>query len=301
MTAFSPFIPHNDRDSSMPVALFSFAIENDTDAPIDYTVAATLGNYGCDSGIHHFGRKDGLSTLHLTSADTERPPEQRGDLAITTDGEDVEHVDYHFRGQWFDSLSLYWREFATSGRLRERRYDKPRPQKNMFQQPEHGTLATRIRVAPRETRHVRFAISWNYPLGSIYWFGRGQPGDAEYAGRPPTWKNYYATQWADAAASGRDAFKRWDDTPGGDLRLPRLGLRLLLSARDHRRGHRHARYPALGDGHPPRGRRGLGVGGAAHPRGLLRGKLHPCVELPAGALQPLPRIGADAPGDRVHL
>src|ERR1700722_20215829 len=54
MTAFSPFIPHNDRDSSMPAALFSLEIENDTDAAIDYTVAATLGNYGCDSGVHAF-------------------------------------------------------------------------------------------------------------------------------------------------------------------------------------------------------------------------------------------------------
>ena len=28
--------------------------------------------------------------------------------------------------------------------------------------------------------------------------------------KTPTWKNYYATQWADAAASGADAFRRWD-------------------------------------------------------------------------------------------
>src|SRR5262245_59983166 len=112
MSAFSPFIPHNDRDSSMPVALFTITVENDTDAPIDYTIASTLGNYGCDSGIHTFSQKAGLSALHFTSADTQRPPEQRGDLAITTDGGDVEHVDYHFRGQWFDSLGLYWREFA---------------------------------------------------------------------------------------------------------------------------------------------------------------------------------------------
>jgi non-lysosomal glucosylceramidase len=209
MTAFSPFIPHDDRDSSMPVALFEFAVENNTAGPIDYTIASTLGNYGCDSGIHIFTREKGLSALHFTSADTGRP-EQRGDLAITTDGNDVEHVDYHFRGQWFDSLSLYWREFARAGRLHERRYAKPRATKNMFQQPEHGTLAVRLRVAPGETRQVRFAISWNYPLGSIYWFNRDQPGSPLFEGTPPTWKNYYATQWADSAASGADAFQRWE-------------------------------------------------------------------------------------------
>jgi non-lysosomal glucosylceramidase len=209
MTAFSPFIPHNDRDTSMPVALFGFAVENNTASPIDYTIASTLGNYGCDSGIHTFTRKNGLSTLHFTSADTGRS-EQRGDLAITSDGDDVEHVDYHFRGQWFDSLSLYWREFARAGRLRERRYDKPRATRNMFQQPEHGTLAVRLHVPPGETRKVRFAISWNYPLGSIYWFDRDQPGSPLFEGTPPTWKNYYATQWADSAVSGADAFQRWE-------------------------------------------------------------------------------------------
>jgi uncharacterized protein (DUF608 family) len=210
MTAFSPFIPHNDRDSSMPAAMFSFDIENDTEAAIDYTLGATIGNYGCDSGVHVFSTSGDLSSLHFTSADTDRPPEQRGDLAITTDGDGVEHVDYHFRGQWFDSLSLYWREFAKAGRLRERRYDRPRAAKNMFQQPEHGTLARRVRIEPRKTRRVRFAVSWNYPLGSVYWFKRAQPGDAEYAGEAPTWRNYYATQWADSAASGADAFARWD-------------------------------------------------------------------------------------------
>jgi non-lysosomal glucosylceramidase len=208
MTVFSPFIPHNDRDSSMPVALFQFSVENNAEAPIDYTIACTLGNYGCDSGIHNFTRKDGLSILHFTSAET-GTPEQRGDLAITTDGPEVEHVDYHSRGQWFDSLARYWREFAQPGRIRERRYEKPRTVKNMFQQPEHGTLAVRTRLAPGETRQVRFTISWNYPLGSIYWFNRDQPGSPLFEGRPPTWKNYYATQWADSAATGIDAFQRW--------------------------------------------------------------------------------------------
>jgi non-lysosomal glucosylceramidase len=211
MTAFSPFIPHNDRDSSMPAALFSFDVENDTHAPIDYTIAATLGNYGCDSGVHVFSRTGPLSALHFTSADDDRPAAQRGDLAITTEGEGVEHVDYHVRGQWFDSLSRHWREFAAPGPLRERRYMKPRATANMFRAPEHGTLARRVRVAPGERARVRFAISWNYPLGAIYWFNRAQPGDGEYAGEPPTWRNYYATQWADSLMSGAEALRRWDE------------------------------------------------------------------------------------------
>lgn len=210
MSAWSPFIPHDDRNSSMPVALFTFEVENPTNAAVTYTVGGTLGNYGCDSGVHHFVRKNGTSAVHLTSADTGRPPEQRGDLTIMTDGAEVEHVDYHFRGQWFDSVSRYWSEFARAGRLRERHYDKPRATLNMFQQPEHATLAARIEVPAGERRRVRFAIAWNFPEGSIYWFDRASPGAPFYPGKPPTWRNYYATQWADSLASAADAFARWD-------------------------------------------------------------------------------------------
>jgi uncharacterized protein (DUF608 family) len=211
MTAFSPFIPHNDRDSSMPAALFAFAVENDTDGPIEYTIAGTLGNFGCDSGVHVFSQSGHLSALHFSSADVDRPAWRRGDLAITTEGDGIEHADYHVRGQWFDSLSRYWREFARAGRLSERRYEQPRSTVNMFQQPEHGTIARRVRVAPGETARVRFAITWNYPFGAIYWFNRSSPGEPEFPGEPPTWRNYYATEWADSLACGAEALLRWDE------------------------------------------------------------------------------------------
>ena len=210
LSAISPFIPHEDRDSSMPVAMFTVTVSNTTDRSIDYTIAGTLGNLGCDSGVHRFANDGGLKALHLTSADADRPPAQRGDLTLITDEEDVDHVDYHFRGQWFDSLGRYWREFAAPGRMPERHYDKPRDSKNMFSQPEHGTLAARVTVAPGETRSVRFAIAWNFPVGSVYWFKRNGPGSPEFLGEAPTWTNYYATQWANSLATASDALRRWN-------------------------------------------------------------------------------------------
>ena len=135
----------------------------------------------------------------------------------------MEHVDYHVRGQWFDSLGLYWREFARPGHLRERRYETPRATRNMFQQPEHGTLARRIRVpAGRDAasalrNHLELSARQR-SIGSI----AQQPGDPEYAGELPTWRNYYATQWADSLASGADAFGRWDELEACDIRISRL-------------------------------------------------------------------------------
>ncbi|GLQ56404.1 GH116 family glycosyl-hydrolase [Devosia nitrariae] len=215
LTALSPFIPHNDRDSSMPVAMLEFEIVNTTDDALTYTLAATLGNHGANSGIHTFSQKDGISTLFLTSSDMDLPQTQRGNLSIATDAEDVDHTDHHYRGQWFDDLAVYWKEFARPGRLPKRHYDQPRTSRHMSQQPEHGTLGARLTVEAGGRRKVRFVISWSFPQGDIYWAHRPKP-DGVVPDRPtPSWTNYYATQWVDSAQSAADALQRWEPLAGG--------------------------------------------------------------------------------------
>ena len=216
MTALSPFIPHEDRDSSMPVALFSFELHNTTAAPIDYTLAGTLGNYGNNSGTHTFTSENGVAALHMTSAETDVAESDRGDLSISTDAEQVQHQDFHFRGQWFDDLTVFWKDFAKPGPLPERHYEGPRT-RHMQQFPEHGTLAAKLTVAPGERKTVRFVISWNFPEGNVYWAHRNKP-DGQIPNQPtPLWRNYYATQWADSTASARVVFARWDDLVGKTL------------------------------------------------------------------------------------
>lgn len=209
LTAFSPFIPHNDRDSSMPAAMLEFEIANSTDVELSYTLAGTLGNYGSNSGRHAFVDREGLRALHLSPDDVDLSATQRGDLTIATDAEDVDHTDYHFRGQWFDDLAVYWKEFARAGRLPTRRYEQPRT-RHMYAQPEHATLGARVVVPAGGRKRVRFVIAWNFPKGDIYWAFRDKP-DGAIPDRPtPSWTNYYSTQWADSLATATDALARWD-------------------------------------------------------------------------------------------
>lgn len=217
LTAFSPFIPHNDRDSSLPAALFEFEIINTSDAPLDYTLAGTLGNHGVNSGDHRFAQADGISTLFMTATDTDLPEARRGDITIATDAEHVEHTDHHFRGQWFDDLTVYWKEFSRAGHLPQRHYDQPRATKHMSEQPEHATLGARITIPAGERRTVRFVIAWSYPVGDVYWAYRNKP-DGQIPDKPtPTWRNYYSTVWPDSKASATDALKRWDTLKGATL------------------------------------------------------------------------------------
>jgi non-lysosomal glucosylceramidase len=213
LTTLSPFIPHEDRDSSMPAAMFAFEIVNTTDAELTYTLAGTLGNYGTNSGRHAFVQRGDISALHLSSADADTKDTERGDLTIATNAPDVDHTDYHFRGQWFDDLAVYWREFARPGRLPLRHYDTPRT-RHMYQQPEHATLGARVSIPAGDRRTVQFVISWSFPKGDIYWAFRNKPDGVAPDRETPSWTNYYATQWPDSLASASDALTRWDDLAG---------------------------------------------------------------------------------------
>lgn len=211
LTGFSPFIPHADRDSSMPVAMLQFEIANTTDRELAYTLAGTLGNYGSNSGAHDFHADGGVSALHMVSTDPALAEWDRGNLTIATDADDVQHQDHHFRGQWFDDITVWWKDFATSGPLPRRHYDSPRTSRHMHLQPEHGSLAVRVQVPAGASRTVRFVISWSYPQGNIYWAYRAKP-DAPIPDRPtPHWTNYYATQWPTSLHSAREALARWDE------------------------------------------------------------------------------------------
>src|SRR5690606_8741806 len=145
-----------------------------------------------------FAREGGVATLHLTSNEADLPEHQRGDLTIATDAEDVDHTDHHFRGQWFDDLAVYWREFARPGRLPERHYDKPRASRHMSGLPERGPLGARIAVPAGERRKVRFVIAWSFPVGDIYWAHRDKPDGAIPDIATPTWRNYYGRHWPDS-------------------------------------------------------------------------------------------------------
>ena len=59
MTALSPFIPHNDRDSSMPVAMFEFELVNDTERRLDLHARRHARELRLQQRHPHLRRKDG--------------------------------------------------------------------------------------------------------------------------------------------------------------------------------------------------------------------------------------------------
>lgn len=180
LRAFNPFIPLNDHDSSLPVALFDLEIQNPTDSSLHYTAAFSCGNPFA-AGQVNCARPGGVC---LTTQAFDRDDPRWGEMVIATDAQGAHVQEYWYRGGWFDELTTFWREFNKPGPLKARHYDQIRDGRQ-----DMSTLAVDMDIAPGESRTVRFVLAWYVPVVEKYWDER-----------KPTWKNYYASLFSGAAA-----------------------------------------------------------------------------------------------------
>ncbi len=219
MTAFNPFIPLNDEDSSIPGAFFEIQVENIFDKDVTYTISASLNNpFPSGATINTYEKIDATHIIKLGSDKYKEDDVEYGDICIATDGEDISYQEYWYRGRWFDNLGIYWRDFTTLGKFNNRTYNDFEDVGKQY--PEGAdicSIAAHITLSPGEKKKVRFTITWNFPNFINYWNPQ-KPKDSKECGcsscdcdsKPNVWKNYYASMFKDSAESATYSLKNWD-------------------------------------------------------------------------------------------
>ena len=122
MLAFSPFIPMDEKSSSQPVALFEFAVANPTDQPIRYSLVGCIGNPFKGTHGSRLERANGRTGIVNFAREINPEATEFGELMVVTDSPDVSWQHEWYRGSWFDSLEIYWKDLTTAGPLRDRVY-----------------------------------------------------------------------------------------------------------------------------------------------------------------------------------
>lgn len=210
LIAFNPFIPLNDRDSSMPAAFFEFVVTNSTVQPLTYTLAGVLCNPLPANNLNAIETHTWGASLHLTSDGVAHDQVTYGDMTLAADtrnlpGAAVSWQQYWYRGAWFDNLETYWQDFTTPGPLRNRVYTSQQAGER-----SEGMLAVHAEVAPGQCVRFRFVIAWNFPNCHNYWKGYPSRDLVQVREVKPTWRNYYATIWQDSRQSAAEAITEWD-------------------------------------------------------------------------------------------
>jgi len=197
LTAFNPFIPLDDKNSSIPGAFFEVEICNTSDEAIDYSVAFSVSSPFFHS--KNVTNKNGKYTLiTMKNSGASEDDVNYGDLTVATDSENTFCQSNWYRGEWQDDIVTYWNEISSKGDMHDRVYDTDGKR-------DTCTLGANVSLCAGESKKTRFILTWNVPNNYNYW--------SEYKdenGRDVTWKNYYAVLFKDSFESACYSLDNWN-------------------------------------------------------------------------------------------
>jgi len=185
LEAFNPFIPLNDKDSSIPVAIFFYHVKNLSNERITATIYGNLTNIiGYPEllrGDINEAREDlNVKGLYLSTTKINPDSPSYGSMVLATTWPDSS-VWTRWKGRDHRAcIAKFWEAVALSDDF------PPEPGES-----NTGTVAANFSLKPAEEVTVPFMISWYFPNFIHYWReASGLTGSK--------WRNYYATIWKDA-------------------------------------------------------------------------------------------------------
>lgn len=147
ITGWSPFIPTDADNSSLPVGVLEYTFKNSTKQVHEYV-------FSFNSAIRRdFSQVVPMKNGFILSQDTAQAPDRKGDLAFFTDDPaTVENYSW-FRGGYYDPLMMAWNDVRNA------------VVKSALPQP-HGSgasLFVPFTLKPGEEKKVRLYITWYVP------------------------------------------------------------------------------------------------------------------------------------------
>jgi non-lysosomal glucosylceramidase len=182
LEAFSPFIPLNDKDSSIPVAVLAYTLENISDSDVSATIYGNLSNIiggsNAEGQVNEKREQNGITGLYVSNKRLDKDSPEYGSMALaTTCPNSAVWV------RWKDlRLSKFWETIVSS---------KIFPPKESGD-TDTGTVAATVQIKSGKKATVIFLLAWHFPTFEYYW---GIKGKNE---KLVTWPNYYASLWRDA-------------------------------------------------------------------------------------------------------
>jgi len=151
MTAFSPFIPLDAKNSALPAALFLFRLHNRRSVPVRVSLFGALRNavlYDAPSGAPEMYFNGCGIVMSRASEDVRRS--SFGSLCLCTAAGDVSHA-----WDWVKERQV-WEPLMEEGRVAP-------PERRKGETFPYGLLAVRREMRPGEEVEVPMVLTWFFP------------------------------------------------------------------------------------------------------------------------------------------
>jgi uncharacterized protein (DUF608 family) len=213
LTGWSPFIPGNADDSSLPAAFLEYRFKNTTRDDVEAMFSFNTENFmgkNDEQSIRAFD--DGFL---LRQEPSEDKPWLLGECAVWVDDSSAVVDHCWFKGGWWDSITLAWRNIAEG---------IPRANPPQEGRAPGASIFVPFKLAPGEEKTFRVHMAWHVPNTTLRFGEDPKEEEASAAGEsaccsggectPRTEKEthvpWYAGRFENAAAVARYAEAEYD-------------------------------------------------------------------------------------------
>ncbi len=213
LEAFSPFIPHDVKNSALPTAVFRFRLRSRAKKPVHVMLMASMHNcVGYDvERKHHVTRvrrRKGYKLFELTEAGMDTAQSSYGSLALASlDPASTHYVGWEAEHPYYEYVIRH-RELPNFDDTPARNWKDPETGELIARWGCFGTIAASRRLARGGELEHTFVAGWHFP--SLY----SQDG----AHRPG---HYYANHFDSADEVCRYVIRNLDDLRGRSRRFAR--------------------------------------------------------------------------------
>lgn len=211
LEAFSPFVPHEEDESGLPVAIFRYRVRNPSKDTVKVSIVFSLDNpvhpqsappalrRPASQGVNEFRTSGPLQGILMTNPALPATDPAAGSFALCTRGAGSDHITYlrgWQRARWWTSPLLFWDDFTADGAL------GPEPEmRNTV-----ASLCVSKAIPPGGEAPFEFLLAWHFPNRTPRVCGWSAPKGEE----DTLIGNYYATRFASAWAAAEHASQNLD-------------------------------------------------------------------------------------------
>lgn len=157
LTGWSPFIPTDADNSSLPTGAIEYSFKNSGSSDVEAIFSYNSRNFmGQNNGTNRI--KSASNGFILTEEGIKDKPESKGDFAIFTNetGTVVDHC--WFRGGWWDPLTITWESIMK---------EDPRTTDPVDDSAPGASLFVPFSLKPGESKVIRVMMAWYVPDSNL--------------------------------------------------------------------------------------------------------------------------------------
>ncbi|HYF51112.1 MAG TPA: GH116 family glycosyl hydrolase [Planctomycetota bacterium] len=201
LTGWSPFIPLDDRNSSLPCAVLEYAFRNTSKSRVEFSFSYHLEHlaYGKTQGNSRNAAVPGKGFFHCN---IEKPGEESfGSSALFIWGHTPEIKAMWYRAGWWDVINAIWKEATDDG------FSANADSGEGLNGRNGGSVKFSATLAAGEEITYPLIVAWHFPNCNVV-AGQAPKPKQECSGPnccppksdepAPAWRPYYAGQFANA-------------------------------------------------------------------------------------------------------